>query len=106
MEISSLEQQILLTLLRLHPNGYGVSIRDELAARTGKNYSLGSIYSALDRLARKGFATTRQGEATPERGGRAKLHFMISGEGRQALAQSVRAVDALRKGLKGAEVLT
>jgi len=105
MEISVLEQQVLMTLLRLDPNGYGISIRADLSSRTGKDYALGSIYSALDRLARKGFATSRQGIATKERGGRAKLHFVISGEGRRALDQSVRDFEALRSGLNGAEVL-
>ena len=106
MEISNLEQRVLFALLRLHPNGYGVSVRDELLSTAGEDHSLGSIYATLDRLARKGFVTPRQGEATAERGGRAKLYFTITGEGRRALDESTRVVDRLRKGLRGFGVAT
>jgi PadR family transcriptional regulator, regulatory protein PadR len=94
--ISLLEQQVMLAALRLHPNGYGVSIRDELEARTKQSYALGSIYACLDRLEDKGFLKPREGEATPERGGRKKMYFELTGLGQQTLDQSLRALDSLR----------
>jgi PadR family transcriptional regulator PadR len=105
LEISALEQQVLLALLRLNPNGYGVSVRDELLDKTGNEHSLGSVYAALDRLARKGFVASRQGEATAERGGRSKLYFTITGEGRRSLDRAVKAIDILRQGLSGVGAL-
>jgi PadR family transcriptional regulator PadR len=99
VDISILEQHALFALLRLHPNGYGVSVRDELLSKTGKKYSIGSVYATLDRLTRKGFAEPRQGESTRERGGKAKLYFTITGEGRRTLDQSMKAFEMLREGL-------
>lgn len=96
--ISSLEQQTMLAILRRQPSAYGISIRDELEARTGTRYSVGSIYATLDRLQQKGFLTSRTGEATAERGGKAKLYFELTGQGRQTLDASLRALDALREG--------
>lgn len=99
-EISVLEQHAMLAALRLHPNGYGVSIRDEITKRTQRAYSLGSIYAALERLTNKGFVEVREGEATAERGGRKKTYFTLSASGSSALQQSLVAIDAMRHGLK------
>ena len=96
--ISTLEQQVMLAILRLHPIGYGITIRDELEKQTGVRHSIGSIYATLDRIVRKGFAKTRAGEATAERGGKAKLHFELTGEGRQSLDAAMNALDSLRRG--------
>jgi DNA-binding PadR family transcriptional regulator len=97
-ELTAVEQQVLLAALRLHPNGYGVSIRDEIERQTGSAPSFGTIYTILDRLASKGFLKSRQGEATAERGGRAKLYFMITAPGQTTLRHSLVSLDALRRG--------
>jgi PadR family transcriptional regulator, regulatory protein PadR len=99
-ELTLIEQQMLLAIIRQHPIAYGVSIRDEIKARTGKEYPLGSIYAVLERLENYGMVVSREGEATAVRGGRKKLHFTITGAGRKALETSLATMDAMRKGLK------
>ncbi|TDX61942.1 PadR family transcriptional regulator [Methylosinus sp. sav-2] len=98
-DLTLVEQQMLLAIMRLHPNAYGVSIRDEIKARTGKEYSFGSVYAVLERLEDGGLITSREGEATAARGGRKKLYFTITGVGQTALQRSLTAVDAMRAGL-------
>ena len=105
-ELSALEQQLMLAALRLHPNGYGVSIRDELEARTGRKVSFGSVYATLERLEDKGLITRREGEATAERGGKKKSYFTLTASGQHTLRASLQAVDALRAGVKIDGVLT
>jgi PadR family transcriptional regulator len=97
-ELTALEQQTLLAVLRLHPHGYGVSIRDEIKQQTGRAPSFGSVYAALDRLRSKGYLKTKQGEPTAERGGRRKLYFVINARGQMTLRQALQSLDALRAG--------
>ena len=99
LELGAFEQRVMLTVLRLNPNGYGISIRDELEARTGRSVSFGSVYATLERLEDKGLVTRREGEATAERGGRRKSYFTLTPPGKVTLQASLRAVDALRSGL-------
>jgi PadR family transcriptional regulator PadR len=95
-ELSVLEQRVMLAILRLHPNGYGITIQEGLSKDTGKNYSVGSIYTALDRLEDKGFVKSKMGEATAERGGRKKQHFTLTAEGQMALEAAMNSWDVLR----------
>jgi DNA-binding PadR family transcriptional regulator len=106
MDLTTLEQHLLLAVLGLHPNAYGVSIQEHIKDRTGREPSTGSVYASLDRLEEKGFVKSRQGEATAERGGKRKLHFVITAKGQRALRESLQAIDALSQGLvwKGAAV--
>jgi DNA-binding PadR family transcriptional regulator len=97
--LSTLEQHLLLAVIGLHPNAYGVSIQDHIKERTGREPSTGSIYASLDRLEEKGFVKSRQGEPTKERGGRAKLYFTITAPGEHALRESLQAINALSQGL-------
>jgi DNA-binding PadR family transcriptional regulator len=103
-ELTDIERLLLLAVLRLHPHGYGVSIRDEIEARTKRQYSFGTIYTTLDRLEQRGYVKSREGEATAARGGRKKLHYELTGEGNLALERSLAALDAMRAGIgwKGA----
>jgi PadR family transcriptional regulator PadR len=98
--LGELEQQLMLATLRLRDNAYGISIQDTIEERTGHNYSIGSIYAALNRLEEKGFVKSRQGEPTPERGGRRKMYFELTGTGAKALNQSLSALSALSQGLR------
>ena len=76
-KIGELEQLILLVVLRLEDNAYGVSIQRELLSVARRKVSLGAIYTTLDRLESKGYVSSTVGGATPERGGRAKRFFEI-----------------------------
>lgn len=99
MELTTLEQHLLLAVIALNPNAYGVSIQDHIRERTRRGPSTGSIYASLDRLEQRGFVKVRQGEATPERGGKRKLHFTITAPGQHALRQSLQALNSLSRGL-------
>jgi DNA-binding PadR family transcriptional regulator len=104
--IGQLEQFLMLAILRLQPTAYGVSLQQELKLRTGREYSVGAIYAALDKLERKGFVKSKEGEPTPERGGRAKLFFSLTAPGQAALQASLKAIDDLRSDTKLAPVLS
>src|SRR5205823_1884979 len=75
--LGNLELMVLLSLIRVADNAYGVPISHEIEQRTGRDVALGSVYAALDRLERKGYVTSMLGDPTPERGGRAKRYFQI-----------------------------
>jgi PadR family transcriptional regulator, regulatory protein PadR len=94
--LGEFEELLLLAILRLRDNAYGMTIRQTVEEATGRSTSIGAIYTTLERLEQKGFISSRQGEPTPERGGRAKRYFAITGTGAQALADAQRARDLLR----------
>jgi DNA-binding PadR family transcriptional regulator len=98
-DLNFVDQQVLLAILRLNPDAYGVSIQEQIEERGHRTYSFGAIYAALDRLEERGFVKSRQGDPTPERGGRRKLYFTITASGRVALQSSLQSIDALRVGL-------
>jgi DNA-binding PadR family transcriptional regulator len=100
MKIGLLEQYILQTVIGLHPNAYGISIQDRLEQAKHKA-SIGSIYAALDRLGEKGFVKFREGEPTPERGGRRKLYVTITADGQRVLQESLRVANELNE-MRGA----
>jgi PadR family transcriptional regulator PadR len=91
-----LEQIVLYAVLRLRNDAYGVTIQREIAEQTGKDYSFGAVYTTLERMERKGFVATRKGEATAERGGRAKKYFSVTGAGQTALHNAERALAAMQ----------
>ena len=94
-----LETLILMAVVRLGEGAYGVSVGDEIAVRTGRRLTRGAIYSALRRLEAKGLIDGRLGEATAERGGRAKRFFSLTAEGREALRAAAHDFDRMRAGL-------
>jgi PadR family transcriptional regulator, regulatory protein PadR len=99
-DLSALEQQVMLAMLRLHPSGYGITIREHIAEKTGKTYSLGSVYAVLDRVEEKGYSTSRLGEPTAERGGRAKIYFTLTASGETTLKRSLEALRSLQTGIR------
>lgn len=83
--LGEFEELLLLAIMRLRDGAYGVSIRQTIEEATERPISIGAIYTTLDRLEKKGFVSSRQGDPTPERGGRAKRYFKIEGAGIQAV---------------------
>ena len=75
--LGGLEEVVLLAVMRLGNESYGVTIRREIEERTGRDVSLGAIYPTLDRLEDKGLVTSWMGEPTGERGGRSRRHFQL-----------------------------
>jgi DNA-binding PadR family transcriptional regulator len=98
--LGDFEQVALLAILRLGEKAYGVTIRQEITARTGRNLSPGALYTTLDRLENKGMVTSRFGDPTPQRGGRAKRYFCVSKAGVEAIARAQRSYQRLMHGLK------
>ncbi|MBA3243235.1 MAG: helix-turn-helix transcriptional regulator [Acidobacteria bacterium] len=95
--LGEFEELVLLAVLVLGDNAYGVSIRDLIEQETGRNVSFGAIYTTLERLKTKGYISSRQGEPTQERGGRAKRYFRIEGVGETALSEAQRGRDRMLK---------
>lgn len=98
--LGEFEQIVLLAVLRLGTNAYGFSVQQEIQQRTGRTCSIGAIYTTLDRLEQKGFVSSRIGEPTPERGGRAKKYFKVDGAGEAALKHSYAATASMVAGLE------
>jgi PadR family transcriptional regulator len=94
------EQLVLLAILQLKENAYGMSIRKEIENRTERRTALGAVYTTLDRLEEKGYVSSWTGSPTPERGGRAKRFFKVEGLGRAALRNSASIRDAMSAGLE------
>ncbi|HXE06855.1 MAG TPA: helix-turn-helix transcriptional regulator [Acidobacteriaceae bacterium] len=99
VSLGEFEQIVLLAVLRLGENAYGVTILGEIAERTGRNASPGALYTTLHRMEDKSLVTFRDGSPTPERGGRAKRFVTVTREGRDALASAQAAYRSLMEGL-------
>lgn len=100
-KIGEFEELLLLSIANLGEEAYGVPIRERLE-EAGRSVSVGALYVTLDRLQTKGLLTSREGEATPERGGRAKKFYKLSDEGRAALEEA----EAVRSHVRGSLTLT
>jgi DNA-binding PadR family transcriptional regulator len=94
------EQLVLLAILRLGNEAYGMEVREEIEKRTGREVSYGAVYTTLDRLEHKGYVAHRMGEATAARGGRAKKYFRALPEGREALRTTQQALTVMWKGVR------
>lgn len=79
--LGELEYFILSSSARLGDDAYGAAIGQDLQAMTGRQCSLGALYTTLERLERKGLIRTWVGEPSPERGGRAKKMVRITAKG-------------------------
>ena len=102
LHLGEFEQLVLLALLRLDRDGYGISVRDELAREAGRSVSLGTVYKTLLRLEAKGLITGHVGEPTAARGGRRKKHYAVTPRGRAALDASLTALRRMSRGLSPA----
>ncbi len=94
------EQTVLLAILRLADNAYGVTIRAEILECTGREATPGALYTTLDRLEEKGLVTSRLGDPTPQRGGRAKRYVQVTASGLRAVAQAQAGFQRLMRGLE------
>jgi DNA-binding PadR family transcriptional regulator len=86
--LGGFELQVLLAVMRLGDDAYGVPIADTIEEASGRDINAGSIYITLDRLESKGLVTSRLGESTPERGGRAKTYYDVTSKGVRAVRQT------------------
>jgi PadR family transcriptional regulator len=97
--LTDFELMILLAILRVGEEAYGVPIGREIESATNRPVTRASIYTALDRLQRMGLVASSLGDPTPERGGRAKRFFRVTAEGIRAVKEAQRAFATMWKGL-------
>lgn len=97
--LGEFEHIVVLALLRLGDRAYGVTVRQEIELRIGREVSIGAIYATLDRLEAKGYVKSRLGDPTPERGGRSKRFFRVSAKGMAAVNRTHRALQSMTVGL-------
>jgi PadR family transcriptional regulator PadR len=98
--LTDFELMILLAILRLAKQAYGVPIGEEIERATKRPVTRASIYTALDRLQRMGLVTSVMGDPTPERGGRAKRFFTVTPDGLRAVKEAQRAFATMWRGLR------
>ena len=97
--LGGFELLVLLALIRLNDEAYGVPISNAIEESSGRQVSIGSVYITLDRLAEKGLVSSRLGEPTSERGGRAKTYFRITAKGLREVRQAQRTLITLWTGV-------
>lgn len=97
--LTDFELMILLAVLRVGDEAYGVQIAREIEATGGRRVLLGAAYAALDRLERNGLVSSRTGTPTRERGGRAKRFFRVTARGVRAARETQQALVALWRGV-------
>jgi PadR family transcriptional regulator PadR len=97
--LSRAEEILLLAILRLGDEAYGVSIAKEIARRTGRVVKLGALWVSLDIAHQKGLVSKRTGEPTPQRGGRRKIFYRLTPEGYEALENARELGRVLWRGL-------
>jgi DNA-binding PadR family transcriptional regulator len=97
--LGELELMILLAVIRLGDDAYGVPISKVLLETTGREVALGSVYAALDRLEQKEFVSSAFGDPTPERGGRAKRYFCVTSKGMREATTTKQALISLWRGM-------
>ncbi len=99
VSLGEFEQVVLLAILRLGDDAYGVTLRREILVCTRREVSPGAIYTTLERLEQKKLVVGRDGEPTPERGGRAKRFYKVTRDGQHLLADAQKAFQRLLMGL-------
>ena len=96
--IGEFEYLLIMAAARLGEDAYGAAIRREIEEATGKRCSIGALYTTLDRMESKGFVKTWMGEATPERGGRAKRMVRVTAKGMREAAAFYAVITRISKG--------
>jgi PadR family transcriptional regulator, regulatory protein PadR len=98
--IGEFEYAVLLAILHLQEDAYAVPIRELIEQRTGRPVARGALYTGLDRLEAKGCLKSRMGDATDERGGKAKRYYSVTPAGLKAIRATHEALSSMTKGLE------
>ncbi|UCG86840.1 MAG: PadR family transcriptional regulator [Gemmatimonadota bacterium] len=93
------EMLVMLAVLRLGSEAYGVTVREELEQETSRTLTLGTIYKTLGRLEAKGYLSSYTSEPTAERGGRRKKLYEVMPAGLAAVRHSLTDLRRLARGL-------
>jgi DNA-binding PadR family transcriptional regulator len=87
-ELTILEQMILAAIIALKEDAYGVSIRKGVEKMTQKRLMYGTLYNVLDQLLRKAYVTKTKGTTSSARGGRPRIYYALTSDGKSALRAS------------------
>lgn len=98
--ISRSEEFLLLAVWRLKENAYGVTIRNQIKAATGKTWAYGALFVMLCRLEKKGFLTSHFTDPSSQRGGKSKRIFQLSPQGIKALKEVRQAQESVWAGIE------
>jgi PadR family transcriptional regulator, regulatory protein PadR len=98
--LGEFEYAVLLAILHLEDDAYAVPIRELIEERTGRPVARGALYTGLDRLEAKGCLRSRMGDATEERGGKARRYYTVSAAGMKAIRATHEAMSNLTRGLE------
>jgi DNA-binding PadR family transcriptional regulator len=104
--LSRTEEFLLLAILALGEDAYGIPIRKHLYELTGKKYSIGAVYVPLERLEAKGLLSSYETEPTPERGGRSKRCYQVSAKGISALEEIWQLNKTIWKSFPAAQTMS
>jgi DNA-binding PadR family transcriptional regulator len=97
--LGEFELVVLLAILRLGDDAYGIAIRNELERETSREITMGAIYKTLGRMEEKGYVSARIGPPTPQRGGRRKKIYRLEPAGSRAVKQACADLRRLTRGL-------
>ena len=97
--LGTLELTVLLSVARLGDEAYGLAVRLDVSARTKRDYSVGAVYTTLQRLEDKGLVGSHATDPLPIRGGRSRRQFTITGAGRRAIRDAERVAASVWAGL-------
>jgi DNA-binding PadR family transcriptional regulator len=93
--LGTLELAVVLAVVRLGDDAYGLAVRDDVSARLRHDYSVGAVYTTLHRLEGKRLLASRLTEPLAVRGGRARRQFTVTAAGRRALVQAERRASSV-----------
>jgi DNA-binding PadR family transcriptional regulator len=93
--LSRSEEVVLLSIWKLQGKAYGVTIQEQVSSFTDREWTLGTIYSPLHRLEKKGLVKTIKGEPTAARGGRSKIYYEVTQDGKRALQHIKKTYDTI-----------
>lgn len=96
-----LEQLVLFAVLRLQEDAYGVTIREQIEARTGRPVSTGGIYTILQRLEERGLVVSEIGVGSPDRGGKPRKRYALTPSGARTLETAYEALSSMADGVLG-----
>jgi PadR family transcriptional regulator PadR len=97
--LGALELHVLLAVVRLGDAAYGLGVRQDVSARTGHDYSVGAVYTTLQRLEAKRLVTSHTTEPMPVRGGRSRRQFRVTAAGKSALREAQRVATSVWAGV-------
>jgi len=98
--LGEFEHLVLLAVVRVEDGAYGLTVRQELEACTGREVTIGAVYSTLDRLESKGLLRSHRTEPESRPGGRSRRQFALTEDGREALETSRSLIDRMWQGVR------